>query len=175
MAVNILLTGKPGVGKTTLIMRVVKDLEGISISGFYTQEIRSAGSRQGFQATTLEGRQATLAHIESRSSLRVSRYGVELEAFERYIVPSIDPALTQARLIVIDEIGRMECFSTPFREAVARALDSERAVLGTIGLRGGGFMAEIRKRADVELIEVTSQNREALVDELAGRLVELLA
>jgi len=73
MTVNILLTGRPGVGKTTLIMRVVRGLGEISISGFYTQEIRSAGRRRGFQAITLEGRQAILAHIESKSPLRVSR------------------------------------------------------------------------------------------------------
>jgi nucleoside-triphosphatase len=187
MGDNILLVGRPGVGKTTVIMRVIGALadvvssngtshmpgRGIA-SGFYTQELRSGGQRQGFRAMTLDAKQVTLAHVDSHSPLRVSSYGVELEAFEREIIPAIDPALTDAPLLVIDEIGLMECYSAPFRETVLRALNADRVVLGTIALRGNGFVARIKGREDVELVEVTVRNRDGLVGELAERVRELL-
>lgn len=183
MGENILLVGQPGVGKTTVIMRVIEMLLGVVssagadhttshviVSGFYTQEVRSEGQRQGFRAMTLDGKQAMLADVGSPSPLRVSSYGVELEAFERDIIPSIDPATTHAALVVIDEIGRMEIYSALFRETVLRVLSADRVVLGTIGLRGNGFLARIKDREDVELVEVTLQNREGLVDELVRRI-----
>lgn len=174
MVKNLLLTGRPGVGKTTLIVRLLQGLEGVAASGFYTQEIRLAGQRLGFRAVTLAGKEAVLAHSDSPSTLRVSRYGVELTAFEEHIVPSIDPALTPAELLVVDEIGRMECYSARFREAAAGALDSEKVVLATIARYGEGFIGEVRRRADVELVEVTYANRDVLVAVLLGRLKALL-
>ena len=159
---NILLTGRPGIGKTTVIESALQQLEEVSVSGFYTREIREGRVRQGFEALTLDGQRALLAHVRSPSPLRVSKYGVELEDFERCIVPSIDPEASRAQVILIDEIGKMECFSASFREAVVRALDSEATVLGTIGQRGGRFMKSLRRRGDIVLIEVTWQNREAL-------------
>lgn len=171
---NILLTGRPGVGKTTVITEVLRGLKGVSASGFYTREIRPGRTREGFEAITLGGRRAILAHVRSRSRYRVSKYGVELEEFEAAIVPAIEPAPTEARVIVIDEIGKMECFSARFREAVVRALDSDKVVLGTIGLGGDKFIRTLKEREDVLLLEVTEQNRDALVKDLKWTLTEHL-
>ena len=87
---------------------------------------------------------------------------------------AIDPALTNAPLIVIDEIGLMEIYSTLFRETVLRTLSADRIVLGTIGQRGNGYLSRIKDREDVELVEVTVQNRESLVGELVERIRGLL-
>jgi nucleoside-triphosphatase len=186
MGENILLTGRPGVGKTTLIRRVIEALSDVApangqerapgqhiATGFYTQEVRSGKQRQGFRAVRLDGKEAMLADAHSRSPLRVSSYGVELEAFEREVIPAIDPALTDAPLIVMDEIGPMEIYSALFRETVLRALNADRIVLGTIGQRGNGYLTRIKDREDVELVEVTLQNRDSLVGELAQRIQEL--
>lgn len=166
---NILLTGRPGIGKTTVIQRVIQR-QGGSASGFYTQEIREGGVRQGFEALTLDGRRALLAHVESSSPLRVSKYGVELEEFERSIVPSIDPRVSPAEVIVVDEIGKMECFSAAFCQEVVKALDSETIVLGTIAERGSDFIESLKERQDIVLVEVTQENREAL----PARIVEMI-
>lgn len=172
---NILLTGRPGVGKTTVIAEVLRGLKGVSASGFYTREIRPARVREGFEAITLGGQRAILAHVKSHSRYRVSKYGVELPEFEAAIVPAIEPELTEARVIVIDEIGKMECFSAKFREAVVRALDSDRVVLGTIGLGGDRFIRSLKGRDDVLLVRVTERNREALVERLRRALSEHLS
>jgi len=85
----------------------------------------------------------------------VGRYGVGVAGFEREIVPSIGAtAHLSADLIVIDEIGKMECFSLAFRDAVWLSLDGPLPVLGTIAKTGGSFMAQVRSLPDVELIEV---------------------
>ena len=173
---NILLTGRPGVGKTTVIMRALELLPGIRATGFYTRELRGPRGRLGFEAVTLDGRRRTLAHVNFKSPRRVSKYGVDVEGFEEAIVPSVDPALhPQAQLIVVDEIGKMECFSAKFRETVVRALDSDIPVLGTIGLRGDSFFQSLKRRDDVEVVEVTRANRDRLPERLAKMLSKYLA
>jgi len=170
-APKILLTGRPGVGKTYVIRRTLSLLAGLRAVGFYTTELRGPGGRLGFEAVTLEGSKLTLAHVDFRGFPRVSRYGVDVDGFEREIVPSIGAAVQlSADLIVIDEIGKMECFSMAFRDAVRLAVDGPLPVLGTVAKMGGGFMARVRSRQDVELIEVTLTNRDEIPLQLAARL-----
>jgi nucleoside-triphosphatase len=171
-AAKVLLTGRPGVGKTTVLHRTLALLDGLRVAGFTTREQRTGGVRVGFEATTLDGRSRVLAHVDTRSGCRVGRYGVDVAGFERDIVSSIEMGLARGvELIVIDEIGKMECFSLTFVEATRRALDSPVAVLGTIARLGGGFIAEVRARSDVELVDVTRANRDQLPAELAARLM----
>ena len=169
MPANLLLTGRPGVGKTTLVRRVLEELSDIPVTGFYTVEIRTGGRRLGFRIVTLDGREAILAHVETRSKYRVSRYGVDVAAFERVALPSMTPDLP-TRLLVIDEIGKMECYSQAFRETIVRALDADTPVLATVALRGDRFIEGLKARGDVELVEITPVNRDDLVKELADTL-----
>lgn len=165
---NILLTGQPGVGKTTVIRQVVGQLEGWRVCGFVTQELRCSGRRTGFRVVALDGREGRLAEVGLDSPHRVGRYGVDLESFERVALPALAPQ--EAELVVIDELGRMECFSAAFQQAATRALEGPVPVLGTVGRGGGAFMRRVRTRGDVQLLEVTRTNRA----ELPGRLVHIL-
>ena len=119
----------------------------------------------------MDGQEAVLAHIDIRSKHRVSRYGVDVAAFEEVALPSLAPG-PHARLVVIDEIGKMECFSRAFREAVVRLLDADTSVLATIALRGDRFIERLKSREDVALIEIAPANRDRLAGELARRLEE---
>ena len=169
MLANLLLTGRPGVGKTTLVRGVLEELNDVLATGFYTAEIRSGGRRLGFRVIALDGQEAVLAHVSIPSKCRVSRYGVDVAAFERVALPSLVPS-PHTQLIVVDEIGKMECFSRSFREAVLRALDVDTPVLATVPLRGDSFIEGLKAREDVELFEITPVSREHLVKELAARL-----
>ncbi|MEW6359455.1 MAG: NTPase [Planctomycetota bacterium] len=163
------MTGRPGVGKTTLVRKVVES--GLPIAGgFYTEEIREAGRRMGFMIRTLDGKEDVLAHVESRSRFRVGRYGVNVEAFERIGVASIEGALMKDGLIIMDEIGRMELFSERFQNMVIRALDSPRRVFGVIQMRRNNFLDRIRRRPDTQIITITEGNRDALLAELPALL-----
>lgn len=153
-----LLSGAPGVGKTSLIKEAISGL-GNKAGGFYTEEIRAGGQRQGFKIVTLAGEAATLAHISFKSPYRVSRYGVDTESLDRVGVAALLEATERCQVIVIDEIGKMELFSPAFKQAVLLALASGRKVLGTIMLASHPFADEIRSRPEVRFLVLTRDNR----------------
>jgi nucleoside-triphosphatase len=168
----ILLTGRPGVGKTTVIRRLAELLSGRAIAGFYTDEIRVAGQRQGFRVTTFSGATDILAHTKTRSPHRVGRYGVDVAAFERIVLPELARA---AEVLLVDEIGKMECFSASFVRAIRAILDGPTPIVATVALSGSGLIAEVKRRPEVELLELTAQNRDELPGQLAERVIRSVA
>ncbi|MEA3441208.1 MAG: NTPase [Chloroflexota bacterium] len=169
MAKNILLTGRPGSGKTTLIQKVVERYPD-NAGGFYTREIRQSGKRVGFEMITLDGQRGILAHVNTHSVYRVGKYGVDLTFLEDNGVGSLKGAIQDGLLVVIDEIGPMEIFSTVFQQAVLQALDSGSPVLATIVYRSNRFSDSIKSRSDVRLIEVRPDNRDVLIDRISNLL-----
>jgi nucleoside-triphosphatase len=164
---KVLLTGRPGCGKTTLIKHIVEKL-GRAAGGFYTEEIRRAGSRVGFKLVTLNGEEAVLAHVDLKTPERVSKYGLDLSALD-VAVEALRNAVREGCLVVIDEIGPMEIRSAKFRAAVMVAFDSGAPILGTIFARPLPFSSAIKSRPDVTLVEVHTHNRDRLVTELAAK------
>ena len=162
---NILITGLPGVGKTTLIKRLSEELKDYHPVGFYTAEIREEGVRKGFELIGLDGRRGVLSHTNIKSPYKVSKYRVDIESFEDFL-DSILFLDSSTRLIIIDEIGKMECFSDKFRRLLKEVLDSKKLLIATIALKGSGFIAEIKERPDVKIFEITQGNRETLLPEI---------
>jgi nucleoside-triphosphatase len=169
---NILLTGRPGVGKTTVIEFVVREFEN-KAGGFVTGEIREGRVRKGFRITSLDGNTATLAHIKSDSPVRVGKYGVSTSAFESVALPALRRALEQKQIVVVDEIGKMEMASEKFRRAVVEVLDSSCAVIATVPQHSNPFTDEIKRRGDVAVFEVTSKNRNSLPTIIKRSLQEI--
>lgn len=165
---KILLTGRPGIGKTTVIRRFL-ELTGVRAAGFFTQEIRRGGTRFGFSLNLLSGRRYVLASVEISGPPRVSKYGVDLETFDSTALPELERGLAEGSLLVIDEIGKMELFSERFRRLVRAAVDSPAPLLGTILERPHPFADEIRRHRSVEIIEVNRANRDRLPRQLAER------
>jgi len=166
---KLLLTGRPGCGKTTLIKRVVNKLA-LPDGGFYTEEMREGGTRVGFKLVTLDGKEAVFAHIDFKTPERLGKYGLDLSTLEAVGVKAIHESVRIQQLVVIDEIGPMEIRSAIFRDAVSEALDSNIAILATIVARSLPFADAIKKRRDVTVIEVRQDNREQLVSELSEQL-----
>ncbi|HET7874673.1 MAG TPA: nucleoside-triphosphatase [Methylomirabilota bacterium] len=157
----LLLTGSPGVGKTTVILEVAQALKGRRLGGFYTEEIRAGRERRGFHLTTFDGRGAPMARVDFRSPHRVGRYGVDVAVIDELAGSSLAPGRD---LYLVDEIGKMECFSQRFVEAVRALLDGAAPVLATVAQKGAGFISEVKARQDAELWEVTRGNRDGLPD-----------
>ena len=149
-----LLTGRPGTGKTSLIKQAISDFEGRA-GGFYTEEIRSQGTRLGFRLVTLDGPEAVLAHIDFIKRFRVSKYGVDVEGLDRVGVSALKRAAGQCELVVIDEIGKMELFSANFRVAVLEIINSGQKVLGTVMLSSHPWTDAIKHQPQVNLVTVT--------------------
>lgn len=158
---NIFLTGAPSSGKTTVIKKIIEKLDHPA-NGFYTEEERVDGKRVGFLMKTLDGRKGYLAHQDIKSDFHIRRYGVSIDNIEDIAVPSITPV--NNHIIILDEIGKMECFSKTFKQAALKALDAPNIVIGTVTLGGDAFILEIKKREDMEIDEVTDDNRDLLPD-----------
>lgn len=166
---NLLLTGRPGCGKSTVIQRTL-DLLHLKAGGFFTAEIQESGRRVGFSIQTLDGHSGVLAHINIAGPPRVSKYGVNLHDLETIAIPALQRACEEAELIVCDEIASMELCSPLFAEAVRAPLDCPKPVLGVIQQKRLPFLDEIRQRPDVRIVTVTAENRDRLSEGLAETL-----
>ncbi len=161
----LLLTGPPGVGKTTVLRRAAEKLAGLEIRGFTTGEIREAGERVGFRIETFDGRSDVLAHVKIRSPHNVGKYGVDLAALERVVAEQFSQG--RRDIVFIDEIGKMESLSSRFVETVESLLGSARVFVATVALRGGGFIEAIKHRPGVLLWTVSRTSRDALPERVA--------
>ncbi|KPK65591.1 MAG: hypothetical protein AMK73_02510 [Planctomycetes bacterium SM23_32] len=170
---NIFLTGRPGVGKTTVILRVVELLD-FDVGGFTTREMRRDGGRIGFRIEDLEGNGAVMAHVHTPSPLKVGRYGVDAGAVELVGVRAVRQAVAMGRPVIVDEAGRMELAVPAFVRALQTALDAPAPVLGTMHRRRDPVTNAIRARADTTVIEVTRANRDELPGRLSGMLRDAL-
>jgi len=162
---NILITGLPGVGKTTLIKNIVEALKDLRPVGFYTAEIRGGGIRKGFELISLDGRKGLLSHTDIQSPHRVGKYKVDVKGFEDFL-SSLSLLNPSTRLVIIDEIGKMECFSERFKECLIECLNSEKPVIATIAQKGSGFIEEVKRRHDIKVFEITQRNRNSILPDI---------
>jgi len=174
----LFVTGQPGVGKTTLLLHVVDNLKtkGYKVGGMTSSEVREQGTRIGFEIVNLQtGQKGWLAHIRQRVGPQVGKYRVNLDDLKNIGADSILNAIENADITVVDEIGPMELFSQAFKDAIQRAVDSGKPLLGTIHFRAQDpLMNAIRKRDDVEIIEVTVENRGSINSLITAKILKIL-
>ena len=166
----ILLTGLPRVGKTTVIRQVADGLGKQRMGGFYTEEIRDRTDRLGFQIITFDGQKQVMAHIDFPMTLHVGRYGVDLEAIDSLAVPALTSD-EQVDLYLIDEIGKMECLSNLFVQAMRQLVQSGKPIVATVAQMGDGFIKEIKDHPSAWIWEVTQKNR----NQMPGRVLNWIA
>ena len=174
MEKNVLITGPPGCGKTTLIKEIIQAVHEINPAGFYTEEIRAAGVRQGFTLVCLRGPRGILAGVNVRSPFRVGKYCVDLNGFETFlrICSLTDPGST---LVIVDEVGKMECLSQIFRETIGDVLESGVPCIATIALHGDMFTEAIKKRKDVTLFTMKRGDAKTLAPIILSHIQALVS
>jgi nucleoside-triphosphatase len=165
---RLLLTGPPQCGKTTVVRRVAERFPGRA-AGFYTREVRECGRRVGFEIITLDGEAAWLSHVDFPGPNRVGKYGVDLEGLHRLGLASLELA-PGIDLIVVDEVGKMECLSLRFVAAMERLWAAPVPLLVTVAEKGGGYIARIKGNPGARLITVTPANRDGLPDRILAFL-----
>ncbi len=108
----LLLTARPRTGKSTCIKKIVDLLGKENCVGFYTEEIRDSetSERTGFMIKTLSGKQTVLASIFLDSKLKIGKYGVNIEEFEKICLPILETSLDNDKILIIDEIGPMQMY-----------------------------------------------------------------
>lgn len=164
----------PRAGKTTVVLKVAERLKG-KCGGFWTEEILEKGKRVGFRLITLDGTSGILAHKGFQSPYNVGKYGVNVECVEKIGTNAIKEAIKKNKVVLIDEIGKMELFSLAFRRVVVEALDSNQLVLATIMSHSQPFCDGIKSRQDVKMLETTSRNRNVLPGIILNMITESLS
>jgi len=174
----LLLTGNPGVGKTTVLTRTVDALKtaGYTVGGMISREAREGGTRVGFEILDLtSGRRGWLAHVNQKSGPQIGRYRVNIEDLNSIGAQAILAAVENCDVIAVDEIGPMELFSEKFKEATRKALESRKLVVAVVHWKAHDrLIVEARKREDAELIMVTYENREKLHEATVEKALKTL-
>jgi nucleoside-triphosphatase THEP1 len=165
-----LITGEPGVGKTTLIRQVVSTMR-LRAAGFYTEDLRSRGIREGFRIVTLDGETALLAASGHPGPLQVSKYGLDLREFERVGVSALQRAIERGYVLVADEIGKMQLYSRVFRQTLLLAIREGHPLLGTVMTGRSPYADRIKAHRNVEVLNLTPSNRAEVLAALRARFV----
>lgn len=161
---RLLLTGPPQVGKTTVVRRVAELCSG-RVKGFYTEEVRRRGARVGFEIVTVDGLRGWLARVDFPGPHRVGKYGVDVKAFEAVALPAMEPN-GGVDVVVIDEVGKMECLSPRFVAAMEALWQSPAPLVVTVAAKGGGYIQQIKEKPGGSIITVKPANRDGLVREI---------
>lgn len=174
----ILITGRPGIGKTSVFLRAVNVLKtrGYKVGGMVSREVRKSGVRVGFEIVDFEtGRRGWLAHVNQPTGPQVGKYRVNLNDLNIIGASSILNAVANADVVVVDEIGPMELFSPAFKEAVAQTIRSKKPVLGTVHHRARDpLITAIKAMEDAEILEVTHENRGSIHNLIIDKVVQFL-
>ena len=170
---NILVSGQPGVGKTTLVRKLSEIFKEFNPAGFYTHEMIEAAELTGYQVSSLFGDGRIIAHNKFKSNYRVGKFRVDVKVFDK-MLEDVFAKDKKIGLYIIDEIGKMQSLSKKFSKTVLEILDSEKVAVATIPEKGQGFIQDIRKRHDVKIVEITPDNREQRLKELTLEIRDLL-
>ncbi len=171
----ILLTGTPGVGKTTVLTKAVNIIAmDRAVGGMISREVREGGIRVGFEIVSLtDGKRGWLAHVNLKSGPRLGKYYVNIADLENVGVKAILQALETCEFIAIDEVGPMELFSQKFKQAVRQVFNSQKQVLAVVHAKArDSLISEAKQRADAEVFEVNLTNRGSLPLELATHVLQ---
>ena len=175
----MLLTGSPGVGKTTVLLKAVEALKakGYGVGGMVSREVRACGSRVGFEIFDLSSsKRGWLAHVDQKTGPQVGKYRVNMEDLDEIGAEAIEKAVEDSDVVTVDEIGPMELFSKRFRMTVEEALESGKLMLGVVHWKAKDkLIDEVKKREDTEIIVVTLQNRDRLYQTIAEVAMKFLS
>jgi nucleoside-triphosphatase len=165
---NILLTGKPKSGKSTLLRKLIAKIP--NKVGFVTNEVVENEGRVGFEIETSSGERTLLAHINFDKSQSVGKYGLNLNNLNE-VLPTVENFKDE--VLYLDEIGEMELKSEPFVELTRKYLDSENLCIATItSVYEDDFTREVKNRDDVTLFEIMEDNRDGVYEDVLKFLKE---
>ena len=174
----MLLTGAPGAGKTTVLIKTAEALktQGVSVGGMVSREAREGNARVGFEIMDLaSNKRGWLAHVNQKSGPQVGKYRVNLQDLENIGAKAIIEAVEKCTIVAVDEIGPMELFSQRFKQAVRQALDSEKLVLAVVHAKANDpLINRAKQREDTKIFTVTLADRDNLPEKLTKQALNAL-
>ena len=174
----LLLTGSPGVGKTTVLTKAVSILKekGYSVGGMISREVRESGVRVGFEIIDLSSeKRGWLAHVNQKTGPQVGKYRVNLEDLENIGAQAINYAVENCDVVAIDEVGPMELFSEKFKDATRKALESTKIVIAVVHWKAQDkLISDAKNMKEAETFTVTTENRDKLSEIIAEKAIEAI-
>lgn len=178
MRILYALTGPPGCGKTTAVLKIKNMLSSsnVKVDGMYTEEIRVSGRRVGFKVTRIStGESGVMAHIDLKTSYRVGKYFVDLRVLEDVGVAGILDGLGSAEVVIVDEVGPMELYSSNFVNAVRKILSHSIPAVLTVHYKASHpAVYDVKKAAGSNLIALNEDNRDRIAQEVSRKILETL-
>ena len=172
----LLLTGRPGVGKTTVLTKAVSILKdkGYGVGGMISREVRESGVRVGFEILDLGSeKRGWLAHVNQKTGPQVGKYRVNLEDLENIGAKAINYAVENCDVVAIDEVGPMELFSEKFKDATRKALESTKLVFAVVhGKAQDKLLNDVKNMKEAETFTVTNENRNDLSEIIADEAIK---
>ena len=171
---HVLITGPRGVGKSTLVRRVLAELN-TPVFGFETKkEPALADPARGTPVYIYEAgapRRRTeenlVGYCENRRAAAVK------ESFDRWAARLRAP-VPEGHLVLMDELGFLESSSPDFCAAVLERLDGNVPVLATVKDKNTPFLEAVRAHPRGKCFFITEENRDALFEEVLAFLREQL-
>jgi nucleoside-triphosphatase len=151
MANNILIAGAPGIGKTSLISRLYRDLTPLVIKEYQILK--------GYRLATFDFQELVLAHIHIVGPDRFEDFGLNLDGFDKLVINQFSPD-PNVELFLVDEIGMMECTSLLFRQTILKLINSDVPLIATLASLNVLDILKIRNRKDISVLNMTHKNRE---------------
>jgi len=165
----VLITGTPGIGKTSLISRLYRDLVPLLIRGFYKEGVHENSMLKGYRIISFDFQELILAHRHIVGPDRLGEFGINLDGFDQLVSRQLFVG-KEVELFLIDEIGTMECLSASFRQKILDIMDSDIPLIATLASMDVLETLEIKQRNDISILQMTMKNRESLWKEV---LIEL--
>ena len=155
---NLFLTGSKGVGKSTVLHRLL-DGRDVAPGGFLTLRLRTAAGGD-IHMLPVDGK--TLCGPENL--LFTKRNGVLTVDPARFdhLGCALLEASANCGLLVMDELGPAESEAKAFQQAVLARLDGPTPVYGVLQQGESPFLEKIKAHPDVRVFTVTAENRDSL-------------
>lgn len=178
MPTRVLLTGSPGVGKTTAIRKILSLVAPNRCVGFFAEERLIGGRRSGFNIRTLSGREGLLSSPELGGEPRFGtvmpdgrrRLGVSLSFLEDVACPEMLAGVSAGKGVLLDEIGPMQAISAAFRSSVELVLASDVFLIASVAQADDPWLSALRSAQREHIVVLTRSSRDIVVEQVCQSL-----
>jgi len=168
----IVLTGAPGVGKTTAVICVARALKerGMKVGGIVSRELRTNNMRIGFEFIDLTTNDRNVLASVTGKGAKVGKYFVNVAGC-RFAAERLTNAIRNSEVIICDEIGPMELKSRDFIDSVKNLLDVDKKVIVVVHHKLQHLLIDEFKNKSSLLINLDLENREKVNEMLLDKLI----